>query len=152
MQAAPLITLATSAFSVITQMRAAGAQEDAAAESRRLAELNAQYLEQESREEERRLRYQSEREQATARARVAASGVTMQGSPGLYLEEMQKVLGQEIDWLRRSTELRKEQEQFGGEIAYRTGLERARSTRVRGIQSGIAGFGRFGEQMGWWQQ
>ena len=148
--AAPFAMLAMSGLGAIGQLQAASRQEDAAEESRRLAARNAEYIEAESRESERRLRYQAEREQAEARARVGASGVTMAGSPGLYLEEMQRVLGEEVDWLRRSSDLRAEQALYEGDVAYRTGLERAEQSRIGAFETGVSGIGRFGSAQGWW--
>ena len=148
---APFAMLAMAGIGAFGQLQAARRQEDAAEESRRLAARNAEYIEAESREHERRLRYQAEREQAEARARIGASGVTMAGSPGLYLEEMQRVMGEELDWLKRSSDYRAEQAITQGDVAYRTGLERAEQSRIGAFETGVSGVGRFGSAQGWWQ-
>src|SRR3990172_3745050 len=95
---------AISAFSSSrSQRRAARAQRAAAEEQRRIAELNAVRVEQETEEKIRRLGGQFGQEEALARARAAASGFKIgQESTGdsiaLSLAAQQRENARQLGW------------------------------------------------------
>lgn len=150
--AAPAIMIASAAVGAVTQLAAAERFEESGDEARNLAEMNAAIEEAESREEERRLRFQSEKDMAQARARAAASGITMAGTPGLYMQEMEEVLGREVDWLRKSSETRQEQIRRTG--GYQRDIARARASGARAgaLQSVLGGAYGVGQAYNWWQR
>jgi len=112
------------------QDKAAAGQEAAAMEARSLRERNAAAIEAEGMEQKRRMRDTMDRDMGLSRARAAASGVTAEGTPGLYLDEMQKVSGEELDWLDYSTRSKVAAEQNAGHYDYLTGMASADATRA----------------------
>lgn len=150
--AAPAIMIASAAVGAVAHLSAAERFDESGEEARALAERNAALIEAESREEGRRLRFQAEKEQSLARARAAASGITMAGSPGLHLAEMEQVLGDELDWLRRSSESRQDiMRRTGG---YQRDIAQARGmgARLGAVQSVLGGVHGVGESYNWWQR
>lgn len=112
--AAPIIGIVLSVGGAIMQYRsqqeandarrdAAAKQEDAARQSRRLAELNAINKERETTQELANLKGQTNREEALSRARAAASGVNMgTGSFGLALEDQEQSNREQYAWLKQT--------------------------------------------------
>ena len=150
--AAPAIQIASAAVGAIAQFSAAGEFESAGDEARALSERNAALIEAESREEGRRLKFQAEKEQSLARARAAASGITMAGSPGLYVSEMENVMQDELDWLRKSSESRQDITRRTGEYQRDIAQTRAEGARIGGVQSLLGGAYGVGESYNWWQR
>lgn len=57
---------------------------------------------QETAENIRRAQAQNRAALAETRARLAAQGLQFSGTPGRYMDEMQKEQGRQIDWTRRA--------------------------------------------------
>lgn len=112
------------------QEAAAAQQEVAAVESARLAELNAIDAELQSAREVENLRQAQRAEQATSRARAAASGVTLTGSTADYLQEQQRVGSEQLGWLAKSGASKVDQIRQQGQIAQAQGMEKAAQTRA----------------------
>ena len=104
MQAAPIIAAFVSAAgSMYTASETASAQREAAGEQRRMTQLNATAQEAETAEQARRMSGEMAQQEATARARAAASGASIEGtSLSGYLGEIESENLAQLDWLRRS--------------------------------------------------
>ena len=146
----PFLSLGLTVVGAIGQFGAAQGQEDAAHESRRMAEMNAAIEEAEAREEERRMVFQAEKEKSRAVALAASSGVTLQGSPGLHIQEMDEVLRDEVDWLRHSSKMRQAQISAQGRYQQMAGLYKAKATRSAAWGRVFGGAKKFGESHNWW--
>ena len=147
---APFISLGFTAIGAVRQFGAARRQEDAARESRRLTEMNMAIEEAEAREEERRLKFTAEKQRGRAVALAAASGITLEGSPGLMIQEMDDVLADEVDWLRHSSKMRQAQIESAGRFEEQAGLYKAEQTRSAAWQRIFGGVKDFGESYNWW--
>ena len=108
--------------------------------SQALAYANAQFIEREGEEQEKRTRYSQRQERGMARASFGASGQVVRGggTAGLLLAEQARIHKEEIDWLRESTATRAAIARAGGNVAAMQGEAQRWGTIVsRGFQ--IAG-------------
>lgn len=110
------------------QEQAAAAQEIAALESQRLAEMNAIDAEMMTAREVDNTRLAQAQEQSEARARAAASGVTLTGSTGAYLSEQERVGEEQLDWLQKAGGQQADIIRQQGETALLTGQAQADQT------------------------
>ena len=112
----------------------------AAKEAAVLGEANAQYIQQETAEQTKRLQFSQGRTRATTRATFAASGFrsgkkSQGGSQRAFMATLKQVQRQELDWLSRSGASR-------ADIARRGGQAESSRLKAQGtgqIFSGIAG-------------
>jgi uncharacterized protein HemX len=123
--AAVVIAAAGTAYTVYST-------EQAAAEQKKIAKANAARIQAENDEALRRLKKQQAATMAEARARAAASGVTVEGTQKSYLEEMKEAFKSETDWLRDSGASR-------AYITQREGTLKAQTTSAQGISSAFSG-------------
>jgi hypothetical protein len=94
------------------------AADEAAANSRNLAEANARFIGLESTEMDRRATKQFENDKAMVKGAMASSGIlTDTGTSELFLDEMTKSFKKEMDWNKVSKESRQEIAIKGGGIA-----------------------------------
>jgi len=112
------------------QAEAAAKQEMAALESQRLSELNAIDSEMQSAREIENTRMAQEQAQGEARARAAASGVTLTGSTGSVLTEQERVHGEELGWMAKAGGQKADIIRKQGETAMLTGQAQADQTRA----------------------
>ncbi|GAG91009.1 unnamed protein product [marine sediment metagenome] len=110
-----VISALTTAYSAYDQYQAADEAKD-------IADKNAKFAKMETEEQVRRLEKTQERQQSKALAAAAASGVDLEGTPALYLQELEDVQQEEVDWLRKTGYRRaavlKEQGDFAAQRAY----------------------------------
>jgi len=104
------IGLVLTALSAVQQYRA-GQKAEAAGEE------NARRIRAETEEKARRTKKGQEAKMGTARARAAASGTADGGSQDIYMSEMEKEFGIELDWLRASGAGQAESAKRGGQVA-----------------------------------
>lgn len=155
MQAAPLITAFMSAAgSMYQSSQMASAQREAAREQRRMSELNASAIEAETSEQARRMKGDIAQKEATARARAAASGASVEGtSVGTYLEELSAEDQAQLDWLVKSGQTRAGITREEGVSAEKAGMAQAGATKTAGTieagQSMWGGVSEYGTQQGW---
>ena len=135
---------------VASMLQGASARRRAGRAARHVARLNAINDEMSEVEEISRLRYMHRRERGATMARMAAAGITLQGSPMDYLEEMDSVRDREIDWIRTSGRSRRRAIIAEGEAAARGANIQARSQTMSAIGTGLAGFGQMAQSQGWW--
>jgi len=76
---------------------------DAEAMTRRLGDMNASFIGQESDEAIRRLESTHKQNIGTAKATVGASGVSMEGSNQGYLNEMESQFQGEKSWMKKAS-------------------------------------------------
>ena len=142
-----------TAYAVSSQMRAADAQERAAAEAERLARENAAAIEAETREEARRLALQQKQLEGTSRARAAASGITSSGSFGDYMSFLEQENQRQLEWLNESGQRRADIARRGGYLdaaSARTGAHASRAQAWGSIFSGAKDIYGYGRNAGWW--
>ena len=140
----PYITLALTAVSGVQQYdanrKAARAQEEAAMREKALAARNAERIRAETAEKAHRTKQQQSAELAANRARLAASGVTLEGSTGSFLTEMDEAMQRELAWLEQAGESQARITEEGGANTYLTGLAEAEATRAGGISGAMKTF------------
>ena len=109
--------------------------------------VNAQFIQAETEESAFRMFETQKRNQATMRARQAASGVTMDsGSAVLYADAMKSANDRELAWLRRAGAQQSGNARYEGKIAKSQGMSGAIGSLAQGVSS-IYGYG--GDK-GWW--
>jgi len=132
--AMPYIAMAMTAVgtyaSYKSQSEAAAGQKDAAREASRLAEMNAQMSERETTRNAENMQAAQEREQATNRAKAAASGISGGGSFDLVMDEQKRIHGEEQDWLKQSGASKADIIRQGGALAQSQGYAQADATRA----------------------
>lgn len=105
-----VISVAGAYLSYKSQQDAASDQEKMARENARqqemAAEMNARRVSQETDEESRRMSKMQREQEATARAKAAASGVQQSGSISEYLEGMMSENQAQLDWHKKSGQSR----------------------------------------------
>ena len=154
-QAAPIIMIAATAYSVKTGMDAASAQEAAAAEAERIGRENAAIIEEETREEMKRTSEAQRQERGRAGAIAAASGmaVTEEGSVGTFLDNVDEAHTEALAWLQKSGANRARIAELGGNYTAMQGRAGASSTRA-GVVSNVANSASniytAGTDAGWW--
>lgn len=88
---------------------------------------NAQLQKEEDQEATRRAKKQMAKKEATARSRIAASGIVGgQGSAEVYMQELREANRTEVAWMNKATESR-----------YSLGLRGASNTRQAGQNAAI---------------
>jgi len=110
---------------------AAAQQEAAAEQSRRIGEQNAAAQEAETRESVRRESLAAKEQQSLRKARAAASGGTLGGSTGVYLNEQAGREKGYVDWLKRSGGSQAAIEREKGNYAAMEGQAAAKGTRAQ---------------------
>ena len=112
-----------------------------AAEAEKAARENALMIEAEGLEEERRARKENQDAQAEMRARSAASGVTSEGSPKIYMDDEQMAFENDIAWLQKSTASRAKQQRKQGKSEFDTLTARGNARLWGGIGSSVGQLG-----------
>lgn len=92
--------VAMSVFGAIQGNRAGKQMESLAREQELLAEENAVFAQKELDEQVRRQGEEDKRLRSTARARAAASGARLEGTPADYLDYMEEEQGRQLDWMQ----------------------------------------------------
>ena len=109
-------------ISAMTTAYSAYEQHKSADEAKDIADKNAKFAKMETDEQAKRLEKQQARQQSRALAAAAASGVDLEGTPQAYLDELEDVQQEELDWLRKTGYRRaavlKEQGDFAAQQAY----------------------------------
>ncbi len=133
----PFVMLAMSAASAVMQysasQNAAEAQEAAARREQNLARRNAERQRLETAEAARRLKKQQESAKGTARARLAATGLTLAGSPSSFLDEMSIAMEDELTWLETSGKSKADILELGGQNRYLSGMAQASAIEAQGF-------------------
>jgi hypothetical protein len=116
------------------QKEAAAMQEAAGVESKRVAEENAVRIEQEGQESQRRLSEKMKQEEATGRARAAASGAVWNpedenSSLATVIKSQADENARQIAWERRATASQAAISRRAGNYAYSSAQAQARATR-----------------------
>ena len=116
-------------------------QENAAREAARLSELNAIDAEVQNIRSEQNLRNEQQVGEAEGRARAAASGITVDGSSGMYLSEQEKVNREALGWLAKTGRSAVARIRGEGGVAQAQGKAQAAGTRAAaaGVRAGAAG-------------
>ena len=126
-------------------------QFQAADEARDIADKNAKLARMEAEERAKRLEMEQERTRGRARAAAAASGVDVEGTPLLYLEEMEEIQREELDWLRAAGYHRAEVEEQKGEFAAQQAYQGAWGS-IGGLFSQAPGIYEAGVKAKWWER
>ena len=136
-------------ISALTTAYGAYQQYQSADDAKDIADKNAKMAKMETDEQAKRLEKQQSRQRSGALARAAASGVDIEGTPAAYLEELEDVQQEELDWLRKTGYRRaavlKEQGDFAAQQAYQGAFSSMAS--LFGQSSNIYGAGVKAE---WW--
>ena len=136
-------------ISAMTTAYGAYQQYEAADEAKDIADKNAKMARMETDEQAKRLEKQQARQRSGALAAAAASGVDLEGTPGAYLEELEDVQQEEVDWLRKTGYRRaavlKEQGDFAAQQAYQGAW--ASTASLFGQSAGIY---KAGVKAEWW--
>lgn len=116
-------------------------QENASREAARLSELNAIDAEVQNIRSEQNLRNEQQVGEAEGRARAAASGITVDGSSGMYLSEQEKVNREALGWLAKTGRSAVARIRGEGGVAQAQGKAQAAGTRAAaaGVRAGAAG-------------
>jgi len=127
-----------SAYSAVSSKDAADA---GAVDAEQAARENALMIEAEGLEEEQRARRENQDAQAEMRARSAASGVTSEGSPKIYMDDEQMAFENDIAWLQKSTASRAKQQRKQGKSEFDTLTARGNARLWGGIGSSVGQIG-----------
>jgi len=127
-----------SAYSAVSSKDAADA---GAVDAEQAARENALMIEAEGLEEEQRARRENQDSQAEMRARSAASGVTSEGSPKIYMNDEQMAFENDIAWLQKSTASRAKQQRKQGKSEFDTLTARGNARLWGGIGSSVGQLG-----------
>ena len=109
-------------FGLIVGLISAGISLFGASKARSAARANASRIKAEGRERERRQAAEDKRTEARGRARAAASGVSLTGSPEGFLESLMSENRRELDFLRSNTDQRADAARSQGDAAFMSGL------------------------------
>ncbi len=148
--AIPIVVSMVGAYmSYQSQQDAASAQEKISRENARqqemAAEMNARRTTRETEEESRRMKDQQRKQESTARAKAAASGVQMSGSISSYLEGMMSENVKQREWLEKSGKSKAEEYLWSGQssadITRMEGSMRADASRMKGYGALVSGVG-----------
>ena len=134
-----------SAYSAVSSKDAADA---GAADAEQAARENALMIEAEGLEEEQRARRENQDAQAEMRARSAASGVTSEGSPKIYMDDEQMAFENDIAWLQKSTASRAKQQRKQGKSEFDTLTARGNARLWGGVGSSAGQIGGLVSQAG----
>lgn len=118
-------------------------QYDAGKDAEKNAKRNAEFIRRETAEQSRRLKSQQRRQQSTLRARMAASGVKMDGSSKTFLEEYVQEDERQLQWLEESGESR-------ANLTRQAGKDEESAYRSRALSSFFSSVNDFGSKSGWW--
>jgi hypothetical protein len=158
-QFAPIIAAVAGVAGAYTQYKsqseAAAAQKDAARESQRLAEINARNEERETARQAENLRLSQQKEEATNRARAAASGIAVSpgGSYDLTLKEQEDINKQQLGWLKQSGANQADILRRQGKTSYDVAMADAKTTKYGSYGSllgGVQGLYDTGSKASWW--
>jgi hypothetical protein len=116
------------------QKEAAAMQEAAGVESKRVAEENALRIESEGQEQQRRLDEKMKQEEATGRARAAASGAVWtpedeNSSLATVIKSQAEENARQLAWERKATASQAAISRRAGDYAYRSAQAQAAATR-----------------------
>lgn len=125
--ALPYIAVALSGYSAVQQS-------NAASDARRAARENARRIQAENAEEARRLEREQKAREAEARARAGASGVGGVSQEGV-LKDMVTEHRKELQWLKKSGNVRSQSARTQGNLAYKQGIASAFGTAAAGATS-----------------
>lgn len=121
--------------------KAAANQQAAAVESKNIANRNAARIEAETAEEVRREKRDAQQRRDLALVKAAASGGTLTGSTGLYLDEMKDNDVQFLDWLQKSGSSKADIARREGNYNFLTGIAAASGTRAQASSAKYEGYG-----------
>ena len=96
----PWVMLAVTIFGAIQGYQAGKEQEELAEQQALLADRNMVLQKQELNEQVRRQGDEDRRLRASAKARAAASGAELSGSPLAYLDYMEEEQGRQLNWMK----------------------------------------------------
>lgn len=139
------VALAGTAMSAIGQLKQAGAQSAAGEYNAKIAEQQAGLARQQSVEEERKFRIQSQKQLGSMRAGYGASGVTLEGSPLDVLAESAKTAEFDALTIRQGGKVKEQQymaearlQRKAGQSAFSGALiGAAGSLLAQGAKSGV---------------
>ena len=103
----PWLAVASLAVNAVSSIFGASATKKAARKAKRLGGLNADFINEETAEQKRRLGFEQSQTTATTKTNIAASGFrsgagSMGGSYSAYLKSMKTQQQSEMDWLTKS--------------------------------------------------
>lgn len=110
---------------------AALAQEKTSRDILIMSEMNASLELAETEEAAKRLEREQDKTRSLAIAKAAASGVTLDGSIGLYLGDMAQTMADEYNWLLRSGESKADIIRRAGSMEAASSVEQGRSLRAQ---------------------
>ena len=146
------LTAATAAYSIYSGERAADQQQEAARDAERLANKNAQLIEKEGERQQQLAKRAADDVEATARAKVAASGFARGGeTQSLVLDDIAKQHSDSLEWMREATRSQADITRQGGQYARDAGYGQASSTRAQGYGQALSSISAAGNANDWWQ-
>lgn len=120
------VGMAASGYNAYSQYQSGKQAED-------IANMNASNMRRETEEEARRLERQQKMNQASMRARAAASGIKLDGSSALYIDEQKKEDKRQLDWMKEAGENRALLTQVEGSYNRRNAEYSSYGTLLSGI-------------------
>lgn len=131
------VSIAMSIFGAINARNAGKKQVDLSNDMAMLADRNSVLATQELNEQVRRQGQDDQRLRASARARAAASGAEMSGSPLSYLNFMEEEQGRQLDWMKTSGASRIRLQNEGDKLRARAGVISGEAQQWDAIFTGI---------------
>ena len=133
-----------AAVGVATSLYGASKSKSAGRGAERLGVANAAYIQEETAEEARRLRFEQSKTRATSRATIAASGFrsgvsSMGFSQKAYMKQLQEVQTAELAWLQKSGRSRADIARKGGQLEGKILKTQAVGLYGQALTSGIQG-------------
>lgn len=105
-------------------------------QAKRTAKANAELARLETEEEIRRTRKMQQREEALARAKAAASGVSEGGSMSSYIKEMEQENSRQLEWMRKAGRSRSSVIKEEGDAAWKSSLASAAGSFASAVGAG----------------
>ena len=142
------IAVGIAVIGVATTVYGAKQTSKAGKAAEQLGGVNAAYIQQETAEETRRLKFEQSKTRATSRATIAASGFrsgvsTMGFSQKEYMTQLQNIQTSELAWLQKSGASRADIARRGGVVAGKTLKSQAIGLYGQALTQAASGFGAY---------
>ena len=142
------IAVGIAVIGVATTVYGAKQTSKAGKAAEQLGGVNAAYIQQETAEEARRLKFEQSKTRATSRATIAASGFrsgvsTMGFSQKEYMSQLQQIQSSELAWLQKSGASRADIARRGGVVAGKQLKSQAIGLYGQAISQAASGFGSY---------
>jgi hypothetical protein len=135
------LSAASTAYGIQANIQAGKRAEEAAERNaRNIAIQNERAVQQAKKEQHKK--------QSTARARVAAAGLVMEGSPQYYMEELKKTGAEDIRWLKWEGQRAVEAEREKGRSARVSARHGAITAGFKGLSSMVSQYGSYEARFG----